>query len=298
VTARKPANQIEMFEGAGAEGKRAITFKPIQRPLWTQNKARLISRYLYYFVLVTKHGTYIDGFGGPQSPDNEDMWAAKLVIESRPRWLRTLVLGDIEASQVARIRSMVEGQLPRDTKKEPKREIHVLQGDFNSKVADALSYVNAKQAAFCLLDQRTFECDWATVEKVAKYKKTGTKIEIFYFLPVGWFARAVSGLRNPETHLKKWWGRDDWNKLASQRTRTLADLTVQRFRQELGYEHAHPWPIYEKPSGGRVLYYMIHASDHDQAPGLMRRAYSKALDEPEPPEQLDFLAAGSNKSSC
>src|ERR1700730_5630268 len=50
------------------------------RPLWTENKARLIERYLYYFVLITKHRTYIDGFAGPQhSPEN---WAARLVLET------------------------------------------------------------------------------------------------------------------------------------------------------------------------------------------------------------------------
>ena len=280
-----------MFGAVNAGGKRPITFKPIQRPLWTQNKARLISRYLYYFVLVTKHGTYIDGFGGPQSPQHEDMWAAKLVLESRPRWLRTLILGDKNTKQVARIRELASSQAPRDKKKEPKRDIHVLQGDFNENVHQALALVNPRQAAFCLLDQRTFECDWGTVEKVARHKTSGNKIEIFYFLPVGWLARSVSGLKTPAKKLEKWWGREDWRNLTGYKIRTLADLTVRRFRDELGFEHAHPWPIYEKPTGGRILYYMVHASDHDLAPGLMRRAYSKALDEPEPPEQIDFLAA-------
>ena len=37
-----------------------------QHSIWTENKAKLIERYLYYFVLITKHGTYIDGFAGPQ----------------------------------------------------------------------------------------------------------------------------------------------------------------------------------------------------------------------------------------
>lgn len=40
--------------------------KPLINPIWTENKAKLIERYLYYFVLVTHHGTYIDGFAGPQ----------------------------------------------------------------------------------------------------------------------------------------------------------------------------------------------------------------------------------------
>ena len=34
-------------------------------PVWTDNKASLISRYIYCFELVTHHGTYIDGFAGP-----------------------------------------------------------------------------------------------------------------------------------------------------------------------------------------------------------------------------------------
>jgi hypothetical protein len=42
------------------------------------NKARLIYRYLFYFVLVTKHGTYIGGFAGPQGV--QENWAAQLVL--------------------------------------------------------------------------------------------------------------------------------------------------------------------------------------------------------------------------
>jgi hypothetical protein len=54
---------------------------PAER-LWTGNKAMLIERYLYYFVLVTKHGTYIDGFAGPQDTDRPESWAARLVLEA------------------------------------------------------------------------------------------------------------------------------------------------------------------------------------------------------------------------
>ena len=49
--------------------------------VWTENKARLVARYLYYFELITKHGTYIDGFAGPQDPKRPEAWAAKLVME-------------------------------------------------------------------------------------------------------------------------------------------------------------------------------------------------------------------------
>jgi len=51
------------------------------------------------------------------------------------------------------------------------------------------------------------------------------------------------------------------------------------------------FPIYEKKDeGGRVMYYMIHTSDHDEARVLMNRAYGKALDIKETGKQLDFLA--------
>lgn len=54
-------------------------------PVWTDNKAKLIERYLYYFVLVTRHSTYIDGFSGPQRPEKPSMWSAKLVASASVR---------------------------------------------------------------------------------------------------------------------------------------------------------------------------------------------------------------------
>ena len=36
------------------------------------------------------------------------------------------------------------------------------------------------------------------------------------------------------------------------------------------------------------MYYMIHASDHDQAPSLMSRAYRKSTGVPPNEEQLEF----------
>ena len=52
----------------------------ITAPVWTEQKAKLIARYLRYFVFITKHGAYIDGFSAPKDPDNPNSWAAKLVL--------------------------------------------------------------------------------------------------------------------------------------------------------------------------------------------------------------------------
>jgi hypothetical protein len=65
---------------------------------------------------------------------------------------------------------------------------------------------------------------------------------------------------------------------------------ADRFKAELKYKYSYPFPIYEKPDeGGKIMYYMIHASDHDDASKLMSRAYAKALDIKESLEQMDFL---------
>ena len=47
-----------------------------------------------------------------------------------------------------------------------------------------------------------------------------------------------------------------------------------------------PEAIYQREDGGNVMYYMIHATDHPAAPGLMYRAYHKAVSPREPEEQL------------
>ena len=62
--------QLKLFD-IPALTKYAQSFKRIQYPVWTERKAKLIQQYLYYFVLITKHGTYIDGFAGPQKADEQ-----------------------------------------------------------------------------------------------------------------------------------------------------------------------------------------------------------------------------------
>ena len=61
---------------------------------------KLIERYLFYFVLITKHGTYIDGFAGPQDPSKPDYWAARLVLANQPRWLRHFHLFERDRAKI------------------------------------------------------------------------------------------------------------------------------------------------------------------------------------------------------
>lgn len=262
--------------------------KTIQSPVWTDNKARPIMHYLHYFVLLTKHGTYIDGFSGPQGECETDSWAAKLVLASEPRWIRHFHLCDESRAQVARLTELKNEQPTRDGKgRRLNRSIHIYHGDFNAKVDEILGggTISEKEATFCLLDQRTFECQWQAIEKLAAYKKVGNKIEIFYFLANGWLERALAAQKE-EGVVERWWGRDDWTQLRQMSRDERRDIIVARLKRDLCYRSVKAWPIFERENGGAIMYYMIHATDHPEAPKFMSRAYRRAVLPLEPMEQL------------
>ena len=78
------------------------------------------------------------------------------------------------------------------------------------------------EATFCLLDQRTFECRWDTVRKLAAYRATDYKIELFYFLANGWLERAFAALEDYDKW-QAWWGRSDWQSVATMTRRQRAE---------------------------------------------------------------------------
>ena len=256
----------------------------IRHPVWTENKARLIAEYLYLFVLITKHGAYIDGFAGPQYPDLPNSWAAKLVLDSEPRRLRHFYLYDSDSKKVDALRALKAAQP--DIKG---RKIQVNgPGDFNVLIKELLASgsIREKEATFCLLDQHTFECHWNTLKTLAEYKTTGHKIELFYFFAVRWLDRALSAVGDEKLTVEPWWGRPDYTQLKGMKSEKRVHLLCERFRNELRYASVKPWPIYERSDGGPVMYYMVHATDHPEAPNLMSRAYRQAVSPQEPVEQL------------
>jgi three-Cys-motif partner protein len=258
----------------------------IEHPVWTENKAKLIERYLYYFVMITHHGTYIDGFAGPQWPRKPSMWAARLVLQSKPKWLRHFYLYEIKKKKAYLLKKLKANKLSLA----PGRTIHVYQGDFNSKVRGLLrsDRIGQQEATFCLLDQQTFECHWKTLVDLARYKRgSENKIELFYFLAIRWLHRALSGIGDKRS-LKRWWGRSDWDELPGLTQDQIRDRLVARFKDELGYKSAAPWPIFQRRGSDVIMYYMIHATDHSEAPKLMSRAYRKVVVPRESYEQLSL----------
>ncbi len=271
-----------LFPDLEPEVRRKVRlYKRIEHPIWTENKAHFIQQYLRYFVQVTKHGAYIDGFAGPQSYEHLDAWSAALVLESKPKWLRHFFLCEITRKGLKALENLVASQQEIRDKKGRKisRKIKIFPGDFNVKVDEILQPTNIsqKEAAFCLLDQRTFECHWSTLQKLANYKTApNNKIELLYFLGVGWLHRSLSGIRNVDKALK-WWGQSNWRGLAKMKSASIAELVRQRFQDELGYNSVAAYPIFDRNEGNKIMYYMIHGSDHEEAPALMVRAHHNAV---------------------
>lgn len=280
----KPAVELlpPLFPDLPLSGNRkSRRYKRVQQPIWTENKAKFIQQYLKFFVQVTKHGAYIDGFAGPQYFDELDAWAASLVLRSEPKWLRHFFLCEISPKSLRALRTLVANEpTPRDKRgRKIPRNIKIYPGDFNSTVKEVLSSgrITQKEATFCLLDQRTFECHWETLRLLAKYKEPPhNKIELLYFLGVGWIHRAFSGIRHEEI-MQKWWGKNNWKELKTKTAWQLAELVRTRFEEELGYKYTAAYPIFDRKAGNKVMYYMIHASDHDEAPALMVRAHLKSV---------------------
>ncbi len=252
-----------------------VEFSGGLRPVWTEQKAKLIARYLKLFTFVTKHGTYIDGFAGRQNAEALDGWAAGLVLNNEPRWLRRFYLCDNDDEQIAALNTLRDCQ-PVSAKRSDRRDIEVIPGDFNALVGEILSTRRLDPATFCLLDQRTFECKWATVTALASHRAEGPKIELFYFLPIGWIDRAIHATTRNQDQIEEWWGASDWRQLVDLRHHEKALLFRERFLR-LGYQQVFPFPIWDRQSGNRVMFYMILASDHPEAPKLMYRAYNRGV---------------------
>ena len=228
----------------------------------------MIEEYIHLFLVVTRHGVYLDLFAGPQHPTDRENWSVRRVLHKRTEGpaIRHYSVCDKNPRQIRRLQDLG-------------REHHsfrVYEGDANQQVHAMLrdAPITPKTACFCLVDQRTFQCHWATVEAVAQRKREDRyKIEVFYFLAQGWLDRAWAAIKAPGL-LAAWWGNDDYEQFRALQSVERAAAFCKRFRDDLGYAYSEAFPIYEQGRGSRTMYYMIHASEHPEACSLMSRAYA------------------------
>jgi len=288
VTNASESDDLHLFD-PGPESVLEVQTKMIEKPVWSESKANLIARYLRYFVFITHHGTYLDPFAGPQTDKSTDAWTAERVLASEPKWLRHFHLFDNDQAQVERLKSLGLENEDRDIRIYP-------AGDSNRQFPEVLPVgsIGEREATFCLLDQRTFECEWQLCRHVSRLRFGNTKVEQFYFLANSWLPRALSAIATAEgaDRVERWLGHD-WRQFSELGPIERVETFIKKFRDDLSYRSVKAWPIYEREGGrGVIMYYMIHATDHPEAAKLMYRAYCKAIDPPEADEQLALLLGG------
>ena len=222
--------------------------------------------------MIAKHGVYLDLFAGPQHETDIENWSVRRVLQRRTEGpaIRHYAVCDIDPAKTQRLRDV--------GKTHP--SFRVYDGDANERVHQMLkdARITSKTACFCLLDQRTAECHWATVEALARYKREGYKIEIFYFLAQAWLDRALASTTD-KAKLAAWWGNAGHEQFRGLQSIDRAFALCDRFRDELDYKYVVPFSIHEKGDASRTMYYMIHATDHPDACRLMARAYEHARPE-------------------
>ena len=168
-------------------------FERLPGAIWTHRKALLIQTYLQLFVKITRRGTYIDAFAGPQDGrEDSGTWAARSVWEGNPgkgyKRIERFELFEQDPKSAECLRKMIDA-----TRSDGRKRV-ISVGDCNTKLPKRLAAMPVKGPAFCLLDQRTDECNWETVRFVASHKSDPNKIEMFYFLMAGWYDLCSDGI--------------------------------------------------------------------------------------------------------
>ena len=266
------ATQTALFEDLSPDKPRSRKQTPpneISAPLSTADKAALIDEYIHHFLFVTRHGVYLDLFAGPQRAEDTENWSVRRVLERRTCGNPAIghyAVCDQDPEQAQRLRDLGKKH----------QAFRVYEGDANDCIHRMLkdAPINPKKACFCLIDQRTLECHWSTVQAVARHKRKGYKIEVFYFLAQGWIDRAWASTTD-KARLAAWWGNENYEEFRDLSSVERARMLYRRFREELHYSYADPFSIHEKGHGSRTMYYMIHASDHPEACKLMSRAHKQ-----------------------
>lgn len=242
----------------------------VSAPGQTNSKSRLIALYISKYQNVTQGGLFIDGFAAPQSREHEDAWTARRVLEVTPPRLRTLWLCDIDPDGIEQLL-----ELKALHHAPPPRRVFVHKGDFNEIVNMVMKSTRLTPGAiFALLDQRNTECHWKTVETLAA-RKGKRKIELLYFVGSSWIHRSIKTATSPGRlrELDLWWGCRGWKDLFDLSQEQVVEKMAERFEDELGYNFVNAYPIYQTDDGKKALFYLIHASDHREAPKLMASAY-------------------------
>lgn len=255
---------------------------------WTLEKLKVLELYLKQYRRVAGNGTYIDGFAGQGSVAvtgriTDAKGSVRIALEAGA--FKELWLFEIQPALMADLKTNLNYHYP------PKklRRVRLFEGDFNARIADLLDreVIPRAKPCFAFLDPNSTQLDWATVERLARFKEPASppktcKIELWVlFNSHQAFGRLVDRKGRPgyaaspeaATLDRVMGSREVWWPLFERgaHINAYARRYAERLREDLGYGFAVPQLI-KDPATGRPQYFMIHASDHPAAFTFMRWA--------------------------
>ncbi len=264
--------------------------------IWTKGKLDVLRRYLDAFTTTTKFKSgktiYIDAFAG--EAENRD----RLTNEALDGSARiALSVSDPSFSilrffETERNAPTLESVLRRDF---PGRDFEVRGGDSNELVPSELALLKQFNWAptFAFIDPNSTEAEWRTLVALADFKKGRRwKAELFYLFSPPMFQRLLRVDGNdvrPQDRdaISAVFGTSEWEHIYLARLNDEIKpaeardeyLNLMRWRMEsvLGYKWTHPLEV--RNEGGRIIYYMIFATDHPVGHEIMSDVYAQAAAE-------------------
>jgi three-Cys-motif partner protein len=259
---------------------------------WTRAKLQILDGYLKGFSRATKKSSdrvYLDAFAGSgrgrdRLTDEEFPGSPRIALDvADPAFMRLRFFEmpgkaqELEAALVAEY---------------PGRDISVVPGDCNETIPQELARLGElRSPTFAFLDPDGMELAWETLEKIARYKKYKTKIEMWILFPSSGVQRTLRLDRAPNdadgARATQLFGTDDWRRIHELRRADrlsgadaregYVNLMRWQLQQGLGYEETHALEI--KNLKGNPLYHMILATDHEAGGRIISSLYNSAARE-------------------
>ena len=258
---------------------------------WSEIKLDIIKRYaLEYSKILSKsklHYVYIDAFAGSgkhisRTTKSTVPGSPQIALDIVPPFKEYYFI-DIDGAKVSELK-----------RKAPNRpEVHVLQGDCNSKLlTDVFPKVMYKdfRRGLCLLDPYGLDLNWEVIKQAGQMKS----IDMFLNFPVMDMNRNVLW-SNPEgvdpadtLRMNTYWGDESWKKVAYRPTpnlfgevveikesnRTIAAAFRKRLEEMARFQYV-PEPIPMRNSIGATIFYLFFASQSKTAEDIITYIFDK-----------------------
>lgn len=250
---------------------------------WVKDKLEIVRCYLPAFGRACQGKAprwyFVDAFSGPgvnvTRSTGERVWGSPIIaLLTEPRFTRSLLLdkGKREVHALT-TRTEVFGKLR-----------IIRQGDANKDLLRLMEeHVDKRAPCLCLLDPEGPDLSWETVEAIARFRSGRFKAEQLILFPTHTgFVRELP-LTNPiqkwgERDLRRVFGNEGWRPIWERRRRraiTSDQATTEYVRlyaaglRGLGYRNVLDREIRTKGWSGRILYFLIFATDNETGKKIM-----------------------------